>query len=429
LVFFFKYRGIESFNSPPDLLHQIYNYDIGDCQYLPNNQNPEIDPDGFSRISQCQLGEFYTYASTNGYRHNDAINIYIPHATTDFGGAALNRIMTVTHPWGLTTSTFVHELGHNFGLFHTFGGWIKLNPDGTVDENYTGCEHVTRNPSDSNYNADASGDWVTDTPAIPSFRFEYCYLNGLPESQCTTPPNNFYYYDQLNCEYIGAGDPYYRGDCEGTLYQISPTDARNYMGYNSSGCSDNFTVGQSVRMKDFISTNSQLQAATTTIASLYEPYKGVYLSGINCTDPPLFQPGFEYKFVECHCDCPQPAEYGAFFNSNYNNVLKFVSPYETVFESISHPNHTAISIREIDIANQYAQIQKCWDDSGSIASFGTIIKFNDNVFNTNVTITPQDSTSINNPQLIDNLQPGLYNIIENYENGGTQETVILKENN
>ncbi len=31
--------------------------------------------------------------------------------------------------------------------------------------------------------------------------------------------------------------------------------------------------------------------------------------------------------------------------------------------------------------------------------------------------------------LINNLDPGLYNVIKNYENGNTQETLILKENN
>ncbi len=42
--------------------------------------------------------------------------------------------------------------------------------------------------------------------------------------------------------------------------------------------------------------------------------------------------------------------------------------------------------------------------------------------------TPKDSTSINNPNLINDLQPGLYNIIKNDVNGNNQETVIFKEN-
>jgi len=51
------------------------------------------------------------------------------------------------------------------------------------------------------------------------------------------------------------------------------------------------------------------------------------------------------------------------------------------------------------------------------------------VFNANVTITSKDSIGINGEELIDNLQPGLYNVIKEYESGGTHETVIYKENN
>ena len=36
---------------------------------------------------------------------------------------------------------------------------------------------------------------------------------------------------------------------------------------------------------------------------------------------------------------------------------------------------------------------------------------------------------INDPQLIYDLDPGLYNIIKQYNDGGTEETVILKNNN
>lgn len=39
-----------------------------------------------------------------------------------------------------------------------------------------------------------------------------------------------------------------------------------------------------------------------------------------------------------------------------------------------------------------------------------------------------DSTQINNPQLINNLQPGLYNIEKTYIDGSSEENMILKEN-
>ena len=56
-------------------------------------------------------------------------------------------------------------------------------------------------------------------------------------------------------------------------------------------------------------------------------------------------------------------------------------------------------------------------------------QFNDGVFNTNVTIQAHDSTQINNPSLIDNLDAGLYVIDKTYDDGTTNQSVILKENN
>ena len=46
-----------------------------------------------------------------------------------------------------------------------------------------------------------------------------------------------------------------------------------------------------------------------------------------------------------------------------------------------------------------------------------------------MTVTSQDSTSINDPNMINNLQPGLYNIIEHYDDGESEEQLIIKENN
>ena len=45
----------------------------------------------------------------------------------------------------------------------------------------------------------------------------------------------------------------------------------------------------------------------------------------------------------------------------------------------------------------------------------------------NVTITPKDSLGINSPTLVENLDPGLYKIEMNYEEGTTQQTVIYKQ--
>ncbi len=100
---------------------------------------------------------------------------------------------------------------------------------------------------------------------------------------------------------------------------------------------------------------------------------------------------------------------------------------EDRFEAIMHPNHTAIRILQLETS--LTQPRRCYDNNNRTPNGGSILRFNDGVFNTNVTVTVKDSSEINNSNLINELQPGLYNILEQYNDGGTQETVIYKENN
>ncbi|MEZ4778174.1 MAG: hypothetical protein R2786_02185 [Flavobacteriaceae bacterium] len=422
---FFKYRGWDSFNSPPDVVNEIYDYNLGHCI----NTIPEIDPDGYQMISRCQLGEFRTFVNDNGYKRNDALNIYVAAGTVDFGGAKLNDTMSLTTTGPLIATGNAHELMHNFGLDHTFQNWDN-----------SGCEHVTRDPSlicdpfhpeIICFNADNKGDKVIDTAAMPDFRFEYCVLNGLPLSDCIGENSfRFYYYDQDNCEYFGHEEPYYRGDCQGTIYEINAIQSQNYMGYNPAGCSNYFTTGQAIKMREKIAATNSISATVTTIPSLYEPYKGSYthIDDPTCTDPPLFQPGFEYRFMPCNCDCPYPTDYEDTSFDYVFGTTHTISKYESDFSTITHPKYTAIGIKN-NFPEFWPQPRKCWSNEEITGISGTIIKFNDNVFNNNITITPQDSTQINNPNLIDGLDPGLYNIIKTQQNGSQVETVILKENN
>lgn len=64
-----------------------------------------------------------------------------------------------------------------------------------------------------------------------------------------------------------------------------------------------------------------------------------------------------------------------------------------------------------------------------VAISGKIVKFNDDILNTNITLTVIDSIGINNQSLINNLPNGLYKIEKNYSDGATKETVIYKGNN
>lgn len=107
-----------------------------------------------------------------------------------------------------------------------------------------------------------------------------------------------------------------------------------------------------------------------------------------------------------------------------------IEPNETNFNSITHPNHTAIQIMfQTSLPETYGQnTRKCYDNWNKAPIGGSVTKFNDGIFNANVTITPQDSTSINNPNLLLQLDQGLYKIEKNYEDGAVNQQVIYKDN-
>ncbi len=378
---YFKYYGIDTINDTT--LYELYS---GIFNYINNYANPAevIEP--------------------------NSINIYAS-AAINYGTAPTFNPKVVISRSKFKDEEYstLHEIGHALGLMHTHEFYT-----GTV----TGedCEHVTRNPLDTDYNADIAGDRVTDTAA-------------------TTPlvqPGLGYNEVSANCTYIGTGT-----DCENDVLLISPDDVHNIMAYTYNFCRDRITIGQAIRIREAIQIDcyGYLTAAIRTdgFASLYEPYKGAYPYPNNTYavyNPPLFQPGFDYKFLNCYPDggYPQPADYtdisfsyieGGLWWYGFNKYI--LAPQ---YPTIIHKDGYAIRIEQIA-----QQPRKCYNTGQGPVIGGTVIKFNDNVLNTNVTITPQDSTGINNEALIDNLDPGLYNVIKNYENGNTQETLILKENN
>lgn len=243
-------------------------------------------------------------------------------------------------------------------------------------------------------------------------------------------------YPDLNtetCEYIGVETD---NSVPPRLFsdELVHEDVINLMSYAFICWDRHFSVGQAIRMHEKViaDVNNIYAPTQNNIASLFEPYKGEYYLAGPALPPgskPLFQPGFTYHYLECSGYYPAPAPYGELFNFIYSPVVKVVNATTSNYGNIDHINHTAIQILEVDQANGYAQVQKCYNNYNQNPDGGTLIQFNDGVFNTNVTITSQDSTQINNPQMIDNLDPGLYNVIENYNDGSTQETVIIKENN
>ena len=407
---FFKYRGFDEFDSEPDQPHYYQNPDTRQCTTLA-----EIDPKGYSDLHNCEMAKFLSYAKNIGKWKADALNIYVVNSSPSWLGAAFQfKPECYLVAEYLTTAVLTHEVGHVFSLLHTFNGFDYSNYH---------CEHVTRDqtlvcdpeyPEMPCFNALTNGDVVLDTAAAPKFTIDYD--------------------DIFNCSYVGNGV-----DCQGTPYFILDADVRNYMAYTvvEDGCMDNFTVGQAIRMQESIDWDPSgiFAAVETPIASLYEPYKGEYYMAGPDPDPhtlPRFQPGFDYVFQSCNCanqdnyDCVNgPCE---FEENNFQSSFTILAAHtkeETDYNSIMHPNHSSIYIGQLA---EYGK-RRCYDNWNRTASEGSLIQFNDGVFNTNFTITPQDSTAINSPHFIPDLAPGLYNVQKIYNDGSSQETVILKENN
>ncbi len=430
---FFKYRGFGELDSPENVLVMIYEDGDGNGT-LECVEHPElVDPDGYGILNFCQADNLLEYAQNNDAFVEDAFNVYVPYGTDNFGGLAYSLLKSTTFiPTGnLKKPAFVHEVGHVFSLVHTHNNWINYNTDGTFNEDYDACEHVTRHPDDEEFNAITRGDGIPDTAAVPDFGREYCILND-PTADCS-PDGEYRNYWIEGCTYNGFND-----DCLGDSFVIYDEDVQNFMAYTLAECRNNFTVGQFIRMREGIIYDpyGEMEAATTDIAALYEPYKGEYYVAGPLEDhyvPPHFQPGFEYRFVECESplSTPEPYSTSITFPYDINNVLLSVPAEEDNYSLIVHPNHTAIGIVSPGAPNQgfWPRPKKCYDNWNRASSGGSVIKFNDDVLNTNITITSQDSISINNPQLIDNLESGLYKIEKSYDDGSIQETIIYKENN
>ena len=122
--------------------------------------------------------------------------------------------------------TMAHEVGHAFGLLHTFErhAWDPLHD----------TESVERNPDADCWDCDVDGDYVCDTPADPDQDEDdvlYLRMN-------TTDPAD-------GCRYLGNR----RDEC-GVPY-VPQTN--NIMSYGRPDCITLFTNGQGARMRYYLS--------------------------------------------------------------------------------------------------------------------------------------------------------------------------------
>ncbi len=197
--------------------------------------------------------------------------------------AAINHSNTLWIRSGdeLLSATFIHELGHSFGLFHTFEGAglydnpkapMKNVPDGIkrfadhpgrTAPNYFKRELVIREDQEPGtklfyqYNADVAGDFVEDTPAscatIPKSNFPDWRQPDCQSWKTMGDCNNGCLYDPDVCVYIGTYVDY-----NNDTIQNADVMVRNYMSYTGS-CRKEFTTGQYERMAFYASTYRKQQ--------------------------------------------------------------------------------------------------------------------------------------------------------------------------
>ncbi len=130
-------------------------------------------------------------------------------------------------------STLAHEMGHCFGLYHTFQARTS---SGTVIR-----ENVAR--SGGCKNCEDEGDLLCDTNADRN-------INDFEVSAST-------------CNYLGTAQ-----DACGSSLGMTPT---NIMTYGRRSCRDNFTAGQGTRARDFLITEVGLTAALAEDAVVVVP--------------------------------------------------------------------------------------------------------------------------------------------------------------
>lgn len=192
--------------------------------------------DKSSIYENATLGTVSSYADNNNHVKQNCFNVYLPKKLAQGNGVTNNgnnkllvgQEATLGMWEFIMGNTLAHELGHTFSLIHVWGG------DNFGAETQ---EHVTRNPSDPNYNALTTADLVHDTPAMISF-YREAILNGVSLGDIM---------DLNNCSYLGDNT-----DNLGVPFQLNPNDVGNLMGYAWDPCKAGFTTGQGIRMREYI---------------------------------------------------------------------------------------------------------------------------------------------------------------------------------
>ncbi|MCI0392468.1 MAG: M43 family zinc metalloprotease [Acidobacteria bacterium] len=182
----------------------------GNIDYINNDTHFNVPN---VRANQDALRRVNPVANTINVYFTDlaGLNGQASFTTDAFQGVLMDigAASVASSPGAANVSTFAHEIGHYFDLYHTHETW----PDNMGNPTLVECPRGN--------NCGSTGDLVCDTPADP----------GLQASGAFRVDNN--------CAYDNtAMTP---GGCDNTAYN-PPT--RNLMSYSRAGCRTEFTPEQ-----------------------------------------------------------------------------------------------------------------------------------------------------------------------------------------
>lgn len=243
-----------------------------------------IDNTPFTNFSRHHHLARFSYVSS-------ALNVYSKSGSSSFAqfpsvlgptetynpnGPASDRsnMLSLNSHHFLTTS-FAHEMGHSFGLLHTFeGAQIYNNPlaptpgyqqsftdhpygeSGNIRRRELVIRQETQEKPFAVSNASTAGDFVTDTPAFcVSTNTFPDYYPDLNADNCASYP-----FDRSRCNGCIVVDCNYEGnyvDYNGDTLINTEVSIRNLMSYTS--CRSEFTPGQYERMAFYHEQVRQLQ--------------------------------------------------------------------------------------------------------------------------------------------------------------------------
>jgi len=423
---FFKYRGFDIIKNSSLM---VISYD---------SSGPVLDPikNWVRTNNNLETGE--------PYYQDDAFNLYIVHhigppaSNTPGLGEYLSTESYYAYkvfqpvgnhiygtppgaPYDYINHVVPHEIGHNFMFYHTLNGHFIINSNGSVGD-YT--EHVTRDITSPDYNADVRSDLVVDTNATPNNNagvdLNNCSCNNSALVAANLRDWSSWTID-ADGNYIATGAYYVDVPYFNIMNAYFLKDD-----YDTSHCNQARTLsnGQGTRARLQILANpSVFDTKMTIVDSLYEPYKYgstsintassrtlTLPSNLDFTVAGLgnyiayLQPGFDYEIYACSDATP-----------HYGSAVYTYDRYS----EIPHFNIVSKTVKILQLGDNYGPCHFGLQSPHAIQ--GSLFAQNQGVY------TPQqlDSLGINSPNLLLNLPSGTHTINITTDQGETVQKTIL----